>query len=241
MSYTLVTGATSDIGWQICTTLETSGYSLLISDVDKDVLCEKKASLQHPERHLVLPLDLSDIEAAEVKLTDYLVVNQVEIENAVFAAGMFSLTPIKIMKYPSVKKNFDIAVFSVFSIVRCLMSKKANSGNMQGIVLISSVSAKIGTKGYSVYGAVKGAMIGMMKSLAVELAPRVRVNAVLPGGIRTRTTNFLFESQEVPNPRYLLGEGEKTDVSNMVDFLLSDKARWITGQEFIVDGGYTSN
>ena len=241
MGYTFVTGATSDIGWQICITLETAGHSLLMSDVDGNVLCEKRLSLQYPERHQVLPLDLSDVEAAESKLTEYLVANHLEIENAVFAAGVFSMSPVKIVKYPSVKKNFDIAVFSVFSFVRCLLSKKTNPGNLRGIVLISSVSAKVGTKGYTVYGAVKGAMLGMMKSLAAELAPRVRVNAVLPGGIRTRTTNFLFESQETPNPRYLLGEGEKTDVSNMVEFLLSDKARWITGQEYIVDGGYTSN
>lgn len=241
MGYTLVTGATSDIGWQICTTLETAGHSLLISDVDGNELREKMASFQHPKRHLVLPLDLSDVEAAEAKLTEYLVSSQIEVVNAVFAAGVFSMSPVKIVKYMSVKKSFDIAVFSVFSIVKCLLSKKVNSGNLKGIVLISSVSAKVGTKGYTSYGAVKGAMLGLMKSLAVELAPRVRVNAVLPGGIRTRTTDFLFESQESPNPRYLLGEGEKTDVSNMVEFLLSDKARWITGQEFVVDGGYTSN
>ena len=233
MGYTLVTGATSDIGWQICTTLETAGHLLLISDVDENALCEKKASFQHPECHLVLPLDLSDVEAAEARLTEYLVSAQIEVENAVFAAGVFSMSPVRIVKYSSVKKSFDIAVFSVFSIVRCLLSKKINSGILRGIVLISSVSAKVGTKGYTSYGAVKGAML--------ELAPRVRVNAVLPGGIRTRTTDFLFESQEAPNPRYLLGEGEKTDVSNMVEFLLSDKARWITGQEFVVDGGYTSN
>ena len=241
MGFTLVTGATSDIGWQICATLEAAGHSLLISDVDENVLCEKKVSLQYPERHMVLPLDLSDVEAAEARLTEYLVSTQIEVENAVFAAGVFSMSPVRIVKYSSVKKNFDIAVFSVFSIVRCLLSKKVNSGILRGIVLVSSVSAKVGTKGYTSYGAVKGAMLGLMKSLAVELAPRVRVNAVLPGGIRTRTTDFLFESQEAPNPRYLLGEGEKTDVSNMVEFLLSDKARWITGQEFVVDGGYTSN
>lgn len=60
-------------------------------------------------------------------------------------------------------------------------------------------------------------------------------------GILTRTTNFMYEMQEAPNPRYLLGDGEKTDISNMVEFLLSDKSRWVTGQEFVVDGGLTIN
>ncbi len=51
----------------------------------------------------------------------------------------------------------------------------------------------------------------------------------------------MYEAQEGPNPRYLLGDGEKTDVSNMVEFLLSEKSRWITGREFVVDGGFTIN
>ncbi len=51
----------------------------------------------------------------------------------------------------------------------------------------------------------------------------------------------MYEMQEAPNPRYLLGDGEKSDISNMVEYLLSDKARWITGQEFVVDGGLTIN
>lgn len=49
----------------------------------------------------------------------------------------------------------------------------------------------------------------------------------------------MYEMQKSPNPRYLLGDGEKTDISYMVEFLLSDKARWTTGQEFVVDGGLT--
>lgn len=239
--YTLITGATSDIGKQICATLEASGHSLLMTDLDEDVLLETRSGLQHPELHQVLALDLSDVEQAEYTLTDYLVKEQLSVSNAVFAAGIFAVKPIKMTNYAFVKKNFDIALFSIFALTRVLTSKKTNADNLQGIVMISSVSAIMGTKGYATYGAVKAGMLGLMKSLAAELAPKVRVNAVMPGGIRTRTTNFMYEMQEAPNPRYLLGDGEKTDISNMVEFLLSEKSRWITGQEFVVDGGLTSN
>lgn len=239
--YTLITGATSDIGKQICATLEASGHSLLMTDLDEDVLLETRLGLQHPELHQVLALDLSDVEQAEYTLTDYLVKEQLSVSNAVFAAGIFAVKPIKMTNYAFVKKNFDIALFSIFALTRVLTSKKTNADNLQGIVMISSVSAIMGTKGYATYGAVKAGMLGLMKSLAAELAPKVRVNAVMPGGIRTRTTNFMYEMQEAPNPRYLLGDGEKTDISNMVEFLLSEKSRWITGQEFVVDGGLTSN
>lgn len=241
MCYTLITGATSDIGHQICATLETAGHALLMTDLDESVLLESRAALMQPEKHRILALDLSDVEQAELTLIDYLVKEQLSVSNAVFAAGIFAVKPIKMTNYAFVKKNFDIALFSIFALTRVLTSKKTNADNLQGIVMISSVSAIMGTKGYATYGAVKAGMLGLMKSLAAELAPKVRVNAVMPGGIRTRTTNFMYEMQEAPNPRYLLGDGEKTDISNMVEFLLSEKSRWITGQEFIVDGGLTSN
>lgn len=238
-SFVLITGATSDIGKQICATLEASGFRLLMTDLDESVLLESRAVLQHPERHYVLALDLSEVEKAEELLTIFLVKEQIAVSNAVFAAGIFAVKPIKMVNYTFLKKNFDIALFSIFALTKVLMAKKHNADYLRGIVMISSVSAIMGTKGYTTYSAVKAGMLGLLKSLATELAPRVRVNAIMPGGIRTRATNFMYESQEAPNPRYLLGDGKKTDISNMVDFLLSDKARWITGQEFIVDGGLT--
>lgn len=239
--YTLVTGATSDIGRQICSTLEASGHSLLLTDLDEGSLSETKAGLQHPERHLTLALDLSEVEQSEQELIRFLNENQIRITNAIYAAGIFAIKPLKLLNYAFVKKSFDIALFSVISITKVLTSKRINADNLRGIVFLSSVSAVMGTKGYSAYSAVKAGMLGLMRSLAVELAPRVRVNAVMPGGIRTRTTDFIYENQETPDPRYLLGEGEKTDISDMVEFLVSDKSRWVTGQVFVVDGGLTTH
>lgn len=237
--YTLITGAASDIGRQICATLEAAGHLLLMTDLDEGALMEARSSLQHPESHQILALDLSEVEQAEMILAGFLTKEQIQVSNAVFAAGIFSVKPLKLTDYAFVKKNFDIALFSIFAFAKVLTSKKVNADCLQGVVMISSVSAIMGTKGYTVYSAVKAAMLGLMKSLAAELAPRVRVNAVMPGAIRTRTTNFLYEMQEAPNPRYLLGNGEKMDIANMVEFLLSNKARWVTGQGFIVDGGLT--
>lgn len=239
IGYTFITGATSDIGREICTSLEASGHKLLMTDLDEASLSETKASLKQPDNHLALSLDLSDVETAEQKLKQFVIENHIQVINAVYAAGIFAVKPIKLLDYAFVKKNFDIALFSTISLTKVLASKKVNADCLRGVVFISSVSAIMGTKGYATYSAVKAGMLGLMKSLAAELAPQVRVNAVMPGGIRTRTTNFMYESQEAPNPRYLLGDGEKVDISNMVDFLLSEKSRWITGQEFVVDGGLT--
>ena len=147
--YTLITGATSDIGQQICATLEKAGHLLLMTDLEENALSEARLALQQPNRHLILALDLSDVEQAELALSEFIKSKQVQVSNAVFAAGVFSVKPLKLAKYEFVKKNFDIALFSIFAITRVLNSK-VNACNLRGIVMISSVSAVMGTKGYSV-------------------------------------------------------------------------------------------
>lgn len=241
MSYTLITGATSDIGIQICKTLEESGHCLLMTDLKQDALEEVKNTLKNPNQHEVLTLDLSNVEQSKETLTVFLKEKGINVSKAVFAAGIFAIKPLRIIDYNYLKLSYDIAVFSIFALMQVIASKKTNGEALESVVVISSVNAKMGVKGYSVYGSLKASMLGLMKSLAVELAPRVRVNAVMPGAIRTRTTQFLFNAEEGINPRYILGEGKSSDVSNLIDFLLSDKSEWITGQEFVVDGGLTIN
>lgn len=241
MSYTLITGATSDIGIQICKTLEASGHSLLMTDLKLEALEEVRISLQNPNQHQVLALDLSQVEQSKEILTSFMKENEINISSAVFAAGLFAVKPLRMIDYNFLKLSYDIAVFSIFTIMQVLASKKVNGDSLESVVVISSVNSKMGVKGYSVYGSLKASMLGLVKSLAVELAPRVRVNAVLPGGIRTRTTQFLYNSESEVNPRYVLGEGKCENISDMIDFLLSPKAEWITGQEFVVDGGLTIN
>lgn len=239
MEYTLITGASSDIGIQIAKTLENRGHNIIFSDYSKDSLLDAVQQMSYPDRHLIIPLDLSDVEKSKKQLSEFITSAEASISYAVFAAGIFAVKPIKMIDYSFLKKSFDIAVFSVYAIVQVLSSKKVNGTALKSMVLISSVNTKVGSKGYSVYAGLKSAMIGMVKSFAVELAPRVRVNAVLPGAIKTRTTAFIFDSQDDPNPRYLLGNGEPIDVANAIEFLLSDKSKWITGQEIVIDGGLT--
>ena len=103
MSYTLITGATSDIGIQICKTLEESGHSLLMTDLEQEALEEVKNGLRNPSQHQVLALDLSSVEQSKEVLTSFVKENEINVSGAVFAAGIFAVKPLRMIDYNFLK------------------------------------------------------------------------------------------------------------------------------------------
>ena len=140
------------------------------------------------------------------------------------------------MEIAFVTQLFNVNLFSAMEIIRPLTQKKVNQGALRSITFISSIATRVGASGYSVYAASKGAVNAMSISLAVELAPTVRVNAVLPGIVETQMTKEYFTNPDFV-AFYPLGLGYPEDMADAVEFLSSDRARWITGQELVVDGG----
>ena len=98
----------------------------------------------------------------------------------------------------------------------------------------------------TLYSATKGALIAAARSMACELAKnKIRVNVVSPGAIETPINAKLPhmsdpELRKALEDNHLLGLGECSDISNACIYLLSDAAKWVTGQNLIVDGGYTA-
>lgn len=138
---------------------------------------------------------------------------------------------------------FQVNYFSATAIIRVLLKKTANRGALRAAVFVSSIASRFGVRGYSTYAATKGALDSLSRSLAAELGPSVRVNSILPGGIQTRGTQFLYDSGEGAKltEGYLLGPGCTDDIAGMCEYLISDRARWITGQQFVIDGGKTAH
>jgi NAD(P)-dependent dehydrogenase (short-subunit alcohol dehydrogenase family) len=129
-------------------------------------------------------------------------------------------------------------------IVRILCKRRINRSALRHVVFISSIYSLRGVRGYTPYTTSKGALDSYMQSLAHELAPDVRVNSVLPGAIPTPIAARAFDDPNwvaTEEPRYPLGFGNVEDIAQTVAFLLSDGARWITGQKIVVDGGRTVN
>jgi NAD(P)-dependent dehydrogenase (short-subunit alcohol dehydrogenase family) len=109
------------------------------------------------------------------------------------------------------------------------------------VVNVSSVAGLRPSPGIGMYGVSKAALIRLTTELAVELGPRIRVNAVAPAIVKTQFATVLYEGREeqvaAAYPLKRLGVPE--DIAGAVAFLLSDQASWITGQTLVLDGGVT--
>ncbi len=118
-------------------------------------------------------------------------------------------------------------------------------GQGGSLVLVSSQLAHIGAPGYSSYCAAKGGIESLVRALAVEVGPDgIRVNAVAPGVVQTPMAyrgreNFDELVPAIAERHPLRRIGQADDIAGPVAFLLSDAARWMTGQTIVVDGGYT--
>jgi NAD(P)-dependent dehydrogenase (short-subunit alcohol dehydrogenase family) len=112
---------------------------------------------------------------------------------------------------------------------------------LNGGVVVNTAS--IGGMGFEpnlgLYNASKAALIHVTKQLALELSPKVRVNAVAPGVVRTKLAESLWKDQEnqLNSAVALARIGEPTDVGSVIAFLVSDAASWVTGETFVIDGG----
>jgi NAD(P)-dependent dehydrogenase (short-subunit alcohol dehydrogenase family) len=239
--FTLITGASSGIGAGIARSLAAQ-RDLIASGRDEGRLEDVRRGCERAESHLVFRCDLKDVAGIESRLVEFLSRHGCGIDCFIHSAGIVKILPVRMVDHATALEVMNTNMMSALEIVRILAKKKVNQANLKTVVFISSAASKIGERGNSVYAASKGALDSLTKSLAVELAPNVRVNAVLPGMVRTSMSSATLDDQDNVaeiSKKYPLGFGEVADVANLVKFLVSDEARWITGQHLIVDGGRT--
>jgi NAD(P)-dependent dehydrogenase (short-subunit alcohol dehydrogenase family) len=117
--------------------------------------------------------------------------------------------------------------------------KASMSARGGSIVNVASVGGLLTEHGIGYYNGTKAAVIHLTRQLAVEMAPRVRVNAVAPGVVRTHLAKALWQEHEQRlNDDLPLGRiGEPEDIADVIAFLAGDGARWMTGQALVIDGG----
>ncbi len=238
--YALVTGSSSGIGEEIVKSLSTQ-YNVIINGRNLERLDAVKATCAEGD-HIIWNYDLVDAENIETSLKILLKDKNIRVSYFVHCAGFMQTIPLKMLTPAKFIESFNVNVISAAMIIKILAGKKFNQKALKSAVLISSNISNFGAKAFSVYSAAKAGLDGMMRSLSVELAPNIRINSVLPGGVRTRMTEHMYEDEELIRrmaATYPLGLGDVTEIRDAVIFLLSDKARWITGQQLTVDGGRT--
>lgn len=219
-------------------------YRVILCGRNAERLQETLSQCSDNFSHIRWQYDLDDIDGIEASLKNLLTNNDVSVTYFVHCAGCINTFPVKLITADILRSTFNINVFSAELIIKTLMMRKVNKDTLKSVVLISSNISNFGAVAHSVYGASKGAVDAMMRSLAVELAPRVRVNSVLPGAVHTAMTEHIYKNEELirrMEATYPLGLGTTSDIAHAVEFLLSDNARWITGQQLTVDGGRTIN
>lgn len=157
-----------------------------------------------------------------------------EVQLLVHSAGIYNAAPAGEVKAAQLEEMFRVNVFSAFYLVRELLGH-----GLRDVVLIGSTAGQRGEARHAHYAASKGALQSFMMSIAVELAPKVRVNLVSPGWVRTPMAEESLARigpnliPTLPNQRV----AEVSDVVNAVLFLLSDASSHLIGQDLGVSGG----
>lgn len=141
------------------------------------------------------------------------------------------------LDFAAARKTFDVNLLASLGWVQD--AERVPGGGIRGCVVnISSVTSVSVSPGIAFYGVTKAALESLTRALAVELAPRIRVNAVAPAVIETQFSRLLYEGRKADVAGYPLGRfGQPEDVAAAVTFLASPDASWITGQTLVVDGG----
>lgn len=235
----VVTGATSGIGRQIACEIMQNGGTVLVIGRNTEEL--KKLSDEFGKNCVAKCVDVVEYDKVDTAIIEF-VQEKGKIDGSVHAAGVMAMTPLRNFSMEQAKLIMEISFWAGVKLVQ-QVTRVQNSNIGSSHVLISSVSGIIGEKGKFAYSASKGALKVATQSLAKELASKKhRINTVSPGWVKTKLTN----NEELSNhkdimEKHLLGIGNPEDVSGIILFLLSDRARWITGTDIIVDGGYSIN
>ena len=236
----IVTGASRGIGLGIATELVRQGARVCVTARRAEPLAEVAAELGGPEVAIAVPgkADDADHQAEAVARTIEafgrldMLVNNTGI-NPVYG-------PVLDVEPEAAAKILAVNVLAPIAWTR--RARDARMGEHGGsIVNVSSVAGLRPSPGIGMYGVSKAALIRLTEELAVELGPRIRVNAVAPGVVKTKFATALYEGREeqVSAAYPLKRLGVPADIAGAVAFLLSDQASWVTGQTVVLDGGIT--
>jgi 2-keto-3-deoxy-L-fuconate dehydrogenase len=236
----LVTGGASGIGEKTCRALTAAGAAVIIADMDRSG-AERLAMELRAAR--VLVVDICD-EAAVTAATEKIEKLDILVNNA----GVGHVGGIEETELADFQRLFRVNVEGLYLVTKAVMPKLvASSGN---VVNIGSIAGLVGVKRRFAYCATKGAVVAMTRQLAGDYAGKVRVNCVCPGTVDTPFVDGYLEKfhkhekekvREELHARQPIGRmGRPEEIADLVLYLASDEASFVTGSIMTIDGGWTA-
>lgn len=181
-----------------------------------------------------LPFDVTTNDLSKLDLPT-------ELSGLVYCPGSINLRPFKGLKPEAFETDFQINVMGFVKSLQAVLPKLTTNSS---VVLYSTVAVKVGMPFHASVAASKGALEGLGKSLAAELAPKTRVNIIAPSITNTpladRFLNNEAKMEKSAQRHPLKRVGEASDIAAMTRFLLSDDSSWMTGQILGLDGGMST-
>ncbi len=237
--YLLLTGASSQMGSALAQQLGAS-WAIILNGRDKGRLQSLLDSLPVEQPHVVWTYDLCSTDTMQNDFERFLHTHQITVGAFVHCAGTVPVQAARTIDAQAAGRVFSVNTVSAALLVALLMRKSINRVCLRHVIFISAILADFGTRGQSLYCASKAALDALARNFAVELAPNVRVNSIHLGGINSPSSAHILNNVErktAVEREYPLGLGTNADVAAGVRFLLSEDARWITGQSLVMDGG----
>lgn len=165
------------------------------------------------------------------------------LDGFVYCPGSINLKPFARIKPEEFEKDFTLSVTAAVKILQLILPRLKKS-NQASVIFFSTVAVQLGLNFHTQVAASKGAVEGLTRALAAELAPAIRVNCIAPSLTETNLSASLLntpEKREAGAQRHPLKRtGTVNDMAQMAAFLLSEKSSWITGQVLKVDGGMST-
>ncbi len=233
----IVTGATSGIGRDIAQTLTNKGANVVAGGRDR----ARGAELEE-QGMLFIPGDIKTPQANQ-DLIETAVNGYKTLDALVLAAGQLGIGRVHELSLEDWEDTIATNLSAVFYLLKYAMPHLEKSGR---IVIIGSVAATHAFPEHPAYAASKGALPILVKQIALDYGPAVRINLVSPAQVMTPLLKDSVKAFD--NPETILEEtashlpikrlGQPRDVTSMVLYLLGEEADWITGSNFVVDGGF---
>ena len=236
----LITGSTRGIGWEIARGMAESGSTVYVNGRDKKVLaarCKNLIDLGYDAKPAFF--DATNIEAIN-RFLDY---TETPIDILVNNAAIRLRKPLSEISPKAFSEVLEANLTSIYAISRRFAARLEDQQTKGSLVNITSIAGPRARPGDPAYTAAKGGLEALTRSLAVELAPKVRCNAIAPGYFATDANAAYLHNEEVkqfvesriPLKRW----GQPEEIAGAAVFLASNASSYITGHTLVIDAGLT--